>query len=133
MIECRELFCEKCVSRTTLYQQKINYGVEVKPKVCNEFQVWETIYYTKYANHHIIIVTWRKGIQIATHAGYIMNKNRKNSMPEMYHVQKFAVSGFVEKQLLMGDDRMYFDKVETGKNEKGTLTKWEYDIRTIEN
>ncbi|KRY50211.1 hypothetical protein T03_6015 [Trichinella britovi] len=62
-----------------------------------------------------------------------MNKNRKNSMPEMYHVQKFAVSGFVEKQLLMGDDRMYFDKVETGKNEKGTLTKWEYDIRTIEN
>ncbi|KRX66321.1 hypothetical protein T09_2239 [Trichinella sp. T9] len=62
-----------------------------------------------------------------------MNKNRKNSMPEMYHVQKFTVSGSVEKQLLMGDDRIYFDNVVTGKNEKGTLTKWEYDIRTIEN
>ncbi|KRY44255.1 hypothetical protein T03_14519 [Trichinella britovi] len=24
---------------------------------------------------------------------------------------KFAVSGFVEKQLLMGDDRMYFDSI----------------------
>ncbi|KRX12482.1 hypothetical protein T07_11268 [Trichinella nelsoni] len=74
---------------------------------CNEFQLWVTTYYTNNANHHFIIVTWRKGIQIATHVGYIMSKNRTESMPEMYHVQKLAASGSIEKQLLMGEYRMY--------------------------